>query len=53
VTDDDIEQLGREAAAAGDSAMADLCESALVGDRDAHRECERAIYAAAAMCDDE
>lgn len=49
----DIEELLREAAAAGDLDQVDICERALDGDPQAWAECARVIDAARAMEEDE
>jgi hypothetical protein len=45
ITDEDIRELGHEAAAAGDTEQETLCRMALAGGERARRECERVIKA--------
>jgi hypothetical protein len=48
-TREQVVDLRREASAAGDYAMADICGLALAGDEDSIRACERAIADATAQ----
>lgn len=51
-TDEQIETLRTEAAAAGDGAQVSLCDAAMAGDDSARLECARVIADAAALADD-
>lgn len=51
ITNTSIRILRTEAAAAGDTAMVEICDLALAGDVMARAECYRTIRAAAAMAD--
>jgi hypothetical protein len=52
ITDEQIEQLRREAAMAGDASMAAACDRALDGDDVARAECAEAIADARSRFED-